>query len=312
MPHVAANWAELLTPQLTEAFFVGFTDSGRRASLIDRIYRIVPSERAFEEHLGVGQFSSSGWNFEDSGRIQYDDRNKGYKKTFTHVEFAKGFMVQRKLMDDNLQEIPRNNAEELGDAAFRFREKAAALLFTNAFTDSGTDDYGFPIAGSDAVGLASAAHPNSPTDSAATQTNEGTLSLTKANVRTTREAHMALADDRGDILNIMPDILLVPPELEDDALEIVRSTLDPTSANNAINPQAGRFAVVVWHYLTDANAWFMIDSGRMRRDLLWYERIPVEFARDVDFETLQAKFRAYMRFSRGARDWRWLYGQNPS
>jgi phage major head subunit gpT-like protein len=311
MPMVAANWAELLSPQLTAAFFAGFTDDGRRSSLISQIYNVEPSERAFEEHLGIGQFSSQGWDFEKTGRVQYDDRNKGYLKRFTHVEFAKGFVVQRKLIDDNLFAIPANNARELGDSAFRFREKAAALLFTNAFTDSGTDDYGFPIAGPDAVGLASTAHPHSPIDST-TQSNEGTLALTKDNVRTTRQDHMALTDDRGDILNVMPDRLLVPPELEDDALTINRSTLDPTSANNAINPQAGRFTTDVWHYLTDANAWFMIDSARRRRDLIWYERIPVEFDREQDFDTLESKFRAYQRFSRGWRDWRWVFGQNPS
>lgn len=311
MTMAAANWAELLTPQTTEAFFVGFTDSGRRESLIGSLYRVVNSERAFEEHLGVGQFSSAGWDFEKTGRVEYDDRNKGYLKRFTHVEYAKGFVVQRKLVDDNMTQVAFDDAHELGDAAFRKREKSAALLFTNAFTDSGTDAEGFAIAGPDGVGLCSTAHPYSPVD-ASVQSNEGALSLTRDNLRTTRQNHMAFVDDRGDILNLMPDTLLVPPELEDDALTIIRSAQDPNSANNAINPQAGRFNVVTWHYLTDANAWFSIDSARMKRDLIWYERIPVEFAREEDFDTLQAKFRAYMRYSRGFRDYRWVYGQNPS
>lgn len=309
MPEVAANWAELLTPQTTEAFYVGFTADGRRTSVIPQIYRMENSQRAFEDHIGVGQFGSGGWNFEKTGRVEYDDRNKGYKKTFTHAEFAKGFIVQRKLIDDNQTSVVFDNATELGDSAFRFREKCGAALFNNGFTDSGTDEWGFPIAGPDAVGLLSAAHPYSPSD-ATTQANEGVLAITKDNVRATRQLHMAFVDDRGDILNVMPDLLLVPPELEDDALTIVRSTLDPASANNAINPQNGRFQVVTWHYLTDATAWFMIDSGRMKRDLIWYERIPVEFGREQDFDTFEAKFRAYMRFSRGWRDYRWIFGQN--
>jgi len=312
MTIAAANWAELLTPQTTEAFFAGFTNDGRRASLVSNLYRMESSQRAFEEHLGVGQFSSEGWNFEKTGRVEYDDRNKGYLKRYTHVEFAKGFTVQRKLIDDNLFPIVFDDARELGDSAFRKREKAGASVFINAFTDTGSDADGFPIAGPDAVGLASLVHPNSPSDTGATQANEGTLALTKDNVRTTRQDQMDLKDDRGDILNIMPDMLLVPPELEDDALVIMRSSLDPNSANNAVNPQAGRFTVVTWHYLTDSNAWFMIDSGRMKRDLIWYERVPVEFDKEKDFDTLQAKFRAYMRYSRGWRDWRWIYGQNPS
>ncbi len=309
MTIVSANWAELLTPQLTEAFFMGFTNGGRRASLIPQLYRIESSQRAFEEHLGVGAFGSGGWNFEDTGRVQYDDFNKGYKKTFTHVEFAKGFVVQRKIVDDNLTQIPLDRAQILGDSAFRRREKSAASVFINGFTDSGTDDDGFAIAGADAVGLFSAAHPYNEVDST-TQTNEGVLALTAANLATTRQLHMALTDDRGDILNLMPDILLVPPELEDMALTCVRSTLDPASANNAINPQAGRFQVVVWHYLTDATAWFMIDSGLRRQHLRWYDRIPLEFAREADFDTLQAKWRAYMRWTLGWVDFRWVFGQN--
>ena len=309
MTLVASNWAELMTPQTTEAFYVGFTDSGRRSSMVDGIYRVVGSERAFEEHIGVGQFASNGWDFERTGRVEYDDRNKGYLKRFTHVEFAKGFVVQRKLIDDNLTSIAFDNANELGDSAFRKREKSAAAVFNNGFTDSGTDVEGFPIAGPDGVGLLSMAHPYSPVD-ATTQANEGTLTLTRDNVRTTRQAMMAFKDDRGDKLNIMPDSLLVPPELEDDALVIIKSTLDPQSANNAINPQSGRFSVATWHYLTDATAWFMLDTARMKRDLIWYERIPVEFGREEDFDTFQAKFRAYMRYSRGFRDYRFIFGQN--
>lgn len=311
MVMAAASWAELLTPQLTEAFFVGFTDGGRRGSLIDSIFRTLDSERAFEEHIGVGQFGSQGWNFEKSGRVQYDEQDKGYKTTFTHVEYAKGFMVQRKLIDDNLTQVSFDRASNLGDSAFRKREKDAASVFNNGFTDSGTDDSGFPIAGADAVGLLSLVHPYNPSNSA-TQANEGTLALTKANVQTTRTAMMKFTDDVGDVVSVMPDLLLVPPELEDDALTIVRSVLDPTSANNAINPQAGRFKVVPWFFLTDANAWFMIDSSRMQRDLIWYDRIPLEFGREQDFDTFISKFRAYMRYSRNWRDYRWVYGQNPS
>ncbi len=309
MPAISAQWAELITPQTTEAFYMGWSADGRRTSLIPTLFRMETSQRAFEDHIGVGQFGSNGWNFEDTGRVQYDERNKGHKKTFTHVEFAKGHIVTRKLVDDNLTSVVFDDARELGDSAFRQREKSAANIFINAFTDSGTDSDGFAIAGPDGVGLGSTAHPLSA-DDASTQTNEGVLSLTKANVSTTRQLHMALTDDRGDILNIMPDLLLVPPELEDSGIEITKSVLDPTSANNAVNPQSGRFNLLPWHYLTDATAWFMIDSARMKRDLIWYERIPVEYAADGDFDTLQAKFRAYSRYSRGFRFYAWIYCQN--
>lgn len=306
MPDISSHFGSLLTPALSEAFYIGFSDNGRRASLIPELYGKRTSNRKDEQHFGVGVLGSEGWGFQ--GRVHYDDSNAGFLSTFTHAEFARGFTVERKLVDDNLTDIAFDRAERLGDSAFRKREKSASSVFANAFTSTTNLD-GFATLGPDAVVLCSASHPRSA-DDATTQSNAGTAALTKDNVSTTRILMQRFTDDRGDLTSCMPDALLVPPELEDKALEITGSVLDPTSANNAVNPQNGRFRSIIWHYLTDANNWFMIDSGRMRQALLWYERIPLEFKQEEDFDTLQARFRAYMRYSYGWRDWAWIFGQN--
>lgn len=311
MPDVSAHWATLLDPALTRAFYIGFSDGGRRASMIPELYDVRRSSRASETYQGVGVLSTNAWNFEDSGRVQYEDIAKGYPKTFTHVEFAKGIMVQRKLVDDNQTQIVFDSARGLGDSAYRKREKGAASVFNNAFTDTGTNDDGQAIAGPDGVGLVSTAHPLNA-ETSTTQSNEGTAALSAANLGAARRAMHEFTDDSGDIMDNMADLLLVPPELEDTALELTQSQLAPESGNNAINPQRGRFQVKVWHYLTDPNAWFLIDSSRMRQALIWYDRIPLEFAREEDFETLFAKWRAYMRYSYGWVDWSWIWGSNPS
>lgn len=310
MPINSANLAELVTPQTTEAFVMGFTAGGRRASVIPELFRTPTSQRAFEEHIGIGVMSSD-WDFESTGRVPYDDVNRGFLKRWTHREFSKGYIVTRKMIDDNKFPEIIDRATALGDSAFRHREQSAAAVFNNAFsavTDQTTlDAFGFPIGGPDNVALCSTAHPYNEAD-ASTQSNEGTVALTEDGISTTRQAHMALTDDRGDILGIMPDLVLIPPELEDTAIKAGMSPLESATANNAINPQMGRFRYVVWHYLTDANNWFTIDSAMMRQDLIWYERIPLEYGAEGDFDTFQAKFRAYMRYSRGWRDYRWVYG----
>lgn len=308
----AANWAELLTPQTTDAFYIGYSDEGRRASMIPLIFGGFTSQRAFEEFIGVGTFSSDNWNFEASGRVQRDSRAKGFLKRFTHVEFAKGFEVQRKLIDDNLSSIVFDDAHALGDSAFRKREKGAASVFNNAFTDTGTNQDGLPISGPDGVGLCSTAHPRSQED-AAVQSNEGVLALNEANLGETRRLHMKTTDDRGDIMDVMPNELLVPPELEDVSAKLTRSALEPGTANNAINPNTGRFTTQVWHYLTAPKAWFMTDSVRRRRALRWFDRIELEFGPDMlDRTTFQVGFDAYMRYSYGWVDWSWIFGQNPA
>lgn len=308
----AANWAELLTPQTTDAFYIGYSDDGRRASMIPTIFGGFTSQRAFEEFIGVGTFSSDQWNFEATGRVQRDSRAKGFVKRFTHVEFAKGFEVQRKLIDDNLSSIVFDDAHALGDSAYRKREKGAASVFNNAFTDTGINSDGLPIMGPDGVGLCSEAHPRSQED-AVVQSNEGVLPLTEEALGTTRRAHMKVTDDRGDIMDVMPGELLVPPELEDTSAKLTRSVQEPGTANNAINPQAGRFQTHVWHYLTSPKAWFMMDSARRRRALRWYDRIGLEFGPDLhDRSTHQVGFDAYMRYSYGFVDWSWIFGQNPA
>ncbi len=308
MPDRAANWAELLTPQLTEAFYLGFSNDGRRASMIPAIYNTRTSERAFEEHFGVGTVSSKGWRFQ--GRVQYDDRNKGFSKRFTHVRFAKGLIIDRDLVDDNLTSIKFDEAADLGDSAYRLREKGAASLFNGAFTDTGENDDGMPFQGPDGVGLCSTVHPLSAEDSA-TQCNEGTLALTADNLGATRLLHGKITDDTGDLMDIMPDTVLIPFELEDAAIRAGLSPLEPDTANNAVNPQQDRFRYQVWHYLRSPTAWFTIDSARRNRSLLWYDRIPLEFAQESDFDTLQSRWRGFMRYSYGARDWTFVYGQNP-
>lgn len=315
MTMISDHWSQLIDPRVREAFFIGFSQMDRPGSMLPALFNMQGSDLADEKVLAIGGIGSQGWNFEDSGRVQYTEPVKGYEETFTHHEFARGITVERKLIDDNRVQRALDAALNLGDSAFRVREKAGANVFTNAFSAATTetlDDYGTDATGSDSVALCSTAHPRSPQETGTTDSNEGTSALSKANVSTTRQLMAEFVDMNGDLLGIMPNELLVPIELEDTAIEIVRSALDPSSANNAVNPQAGRFQLKVWHYLTDSNAWFLIDSAARQQSLVWYDRIGLEFDREQDFDTLIAKWRAYMRFSLGWKDYRWVYGQNPS
>ncbi len=314
MAMIADHWSQLVEPRLRRAFYIGFGQEDRRQSVIPELFNVQSSSLVDEKLFPIGGLASSGWNFEDIGRVPYDEIVKGYEETLTHHEFAKGVVIERKLIDDNRIARAIAMVEALGDSAFRMREKAGANVFINAFsaaTSETLDDYGTDATGADLVALCSTAHPRNPLDST-TDSNEGTTALSAAGLSTTRQLMMDFVDMRGDLINAMPDLLLVPNELEDTARIAAGSALDPNSANNAINPQNGRYRVVVWNYLTDANSWFLIDSGKMRQSLLWFDRIPLEFAREQDFDTLQAKFRAYARFSLGWSDWRFVYGNNPS
>lgn len=316
-PMVAENWPTLLEPGLRKVFNVTMGETEKTFKRT-AIFPIDSSQRRSETYQGVGELGPDMFNqFDDLGRVPYDGQSPLWPQELVHRRFAGGMQVERELMDDNLYPgapIPKTITQRvaaIARAAAVHRERSAAAVFNNAFTDSGTDAEGFSVAGPDGVGLISAAHKHSAVNTT-TQSNEFTLALSGANLTTVKLAMQAWTDDKGVLAPSNPDTLLVPPALAETAHIINNTDRDPTSANNAVNPHKGRWNIVEWDWLTDTNRWFLIDSARKAEHLIWLDRILPEFKAEENFDTFVAKFRAYYRFSRGWSDWRWIAGSDPS
>ena len=296
MTAISEQWAQLLEPGLRSIFDI--TREGLAAtSRIPQLFNVSTSTKAQEHDLGVGGMAD--WA-EYKGTIEYDDLEQGFKTTYTHVEFAKGFAVERKLVDDDLYNIINQRPRALAISAMRKREKDAASVFNNAFSSSYT--------GGDAIALCGS-HPYSPSN-ASTQSNAGSTALSYDAIIATRKLMRAFEDDRGQLVNVMPDTLIVPPGLENTAWEILESINKPDTANNNGNyVRSTGISLIVWDYLTDANNWFLVDSTLAGMYLNWFDRVPLEFAMDPtsDFNLI-SKWRGYMRYSYGWSDWRFVYG----
>jgi hypothetical protein len=292
------QWVQLLEPGLRNIFDVA-TGELAAASKIPLLYNINGSSKAEEHDLGIGSFGN--WS-EYKGTIEYDEPEQGFKTTYTHVEFAQGFTVARKLVDDDQYNVINAMPRKLAVGAMRKREIDAASVFNNAFSSS--------YVGGDSIALCGA-HPYSP-GNASTQSNTGTTALSYDAIIATRKLMRSFEDDRGQLVPINPDTVLVPPELENTAWEIINSMGKVDTANNNENyVRSTGINLVVWDYLTDANNWFMLDSSLAGMYLNWFNRVPLEFATDPTGDyTLNARFRGYMRYSYGWSDWRFVYGQN--
>lgn len=296
---ISEQWGQLLEPGLRSIF-----EQQRQAlaasSVIPVLFNVTGSSKAQEHDLGAGGLGDFP---EYEGAIEYDDPEQGFKTTYTHVEYAKGFSVERKLVDDDQYNIINRRPRQLAIAAMRTREKHAASVFNNAFSGS--------YVGGDAVALCSASHPYSP-GNAAVQGNTGTTALSYTSIIATRKLMRAYVDDKGELITVNPDTVLCPPELEDTAWEAVNTINKPGTGDNDANFVRSKINnVVSWDYLTDANNWFLIDSMLAKLFLNWFNRVPLELAADPtgDFN-LVAKWRAYMRYSYGWSDYRWIYGHN--
>jgi len=119
---------------------------------------------------------------------------------------------------------------------------------------------------------------------------------------------MKMENDRGLKINLMPQTLIIPPDLTFEADRIVNSTLRPGTADNDKAVLSGKFpgGIKVNHYLTDADAWFI--RTNCPDGMKMFERRKDDFSMDNDFDTDNAKYKGTMRFSVGATDKRGIFG----
>ncbi|GAG40917.1 unnamed protein product, partial [marine sediment metagenome] len=160
--------------------------------------------------------------------------------------------------------------------------------------------------GGDGVVLASSAH----TSLGANQSNilSTAAALSEAGVEDLAIDIMDALNSRGLKISLRPKCLIVPTALAFEAERILKSTLQNDTANNAINALRSKGTVPrydVCHYLTSATRWHIRTNAP--NGMCWFDRKAVEFKRDTDFDTDNAKAKAYMRLSVGWTDWRGLY-----
>ncbi len=291
------NFGFLLDPGLRKVFTDEFQLPG---SQIDKLYGMEKSGKAIEYDLGVGGLGDLE---EFTGNIPYDDFRQQYRTSYTHKEYVKGIKIERKLVDDDLYSVINKRPQSLAMVTKRTREKHGASVFNNAFNTT-------TFTGGDSLSLCNNAHTFKGTTT--TQDNLNTSALTKTAVATARLGMRDFLDETDNLVNAMGDTLVVPPELEEAAFEIVRSDKDPESANNTANFHMNRYKVVVWDYLTDSDNWFLLDGRFAKIFLKWFDRIPVEFNKDKDFDTYLSKWSVYGRWSLGFSDWRFILGNQVS
>lgn len=287
------NFAALLDPGLRKIFMDEYTMPDGQ---IDNLFGVESSSKATEYDLGIG---GMGDLEEFTGTIPYGDFKQQYKVSYTHREWVKGIKIERKLIDDDQYSIINKRPAQLALVAKRTREKHGASIFNSAFNTS-------VFAGGDTLALCSTAHTRVGT--ATTVGNSGTTALSATAVEATRLLGRQFTDETDNLLVAQFDTLIVPPNLEQAAWEIVTSDGKLATANNDPNFSKGKYKVVVWDWLTDTNNWFMADSRMSKLYLKWFNRIPVEFNKDKDFDTYLAKWSCYTRYSYGFSDWTWLYG----
>lgn len=275
--------------------------------MIDTLYTRTSSDSAWDEYFEVGALGDIP---EFNGALTYLSINPGYYTKIEPKEYAAGVQFERKFLKDKKYPLMENKVGQLTKSANRTMDKIAVRPFAYAFSNA----FDF-MTSEEGVSLCSDSHTTKSGVSTSTGfDNAGTSALSKTSLAATRLLMRKFKDDIGNRIDINPDMLLVPDNLYDTAMEIVGSDKDPDSANNTKNMMQGRFKVVPYLRLDDydTNNWYMIDSNLMKQFLIWVDRESPFPTNTIDFETYIWKFAIYFRIACGHLNWRWIYGNQVS
>ncbi len=293
---LASNWPDIMETDLRKVYMERYVEI---PMMVPDLFTVLSSTQAFEKESSVGAIPDHA---EFSGRINTIEPEQGYDKTVTFTEYAAQIQVQRRLAADDQQRVINRLPKGLATSANRSREKKGAAVWNLAFT--------FEVTDGDGTELCAADHPSN-VSGVGTQSNEGTSALSASAVETTRQTMHEFTDDQGNLITIDPSALLIPIALEEKGWEIINSKGKVDTADNNANFHQGKYKLIVWKRLTDANNWFFLDYDMMKRDemLIWWNREAIQFFQDKDSDTLVAKYLSYYRCGTSWSDWLFIYGQ---
>lgn len=258
------------------------------------------SNKAWEEDVGISSFGLAVQKGEGAP-ISYDSERQAFVTRYQHVVYALGFVITREMMeDDQYDVVGQRKAQGLAFSMRQTKEVIAANVYNRAFSGSYT--------GGDGVAMIATNHPNiaGGTWSNRIATN---ADLSEASLEQACIDIAGFTNDRGLLIAVRPDSLIIPRQLMFEAKRILASDgRVGTDLNdlNALKTMGIIPKVVTNHYLTDPDAWFI--RTNVKHGLKYFERRADSFDMDNDFDTENAKFKATARYSFGWTDPRGIYG----
>ena len=294
-------FGRLLEPGLRKIFQETYSEKPEQFS---QVFNVENSTKAVETDYRMGGFGM--WDKKDSaGSIQYEDPTDTLPLQYIHEEFSKGFTVERKFIDDEQYGTIKKWTKSLARGARATIETNAANIFNNAFTTNGFD--GAPLISNSHKRL------DGGTMSNRLQATDGASSadalLTDANLKAALVQMRRQVDDKGLLIQVQPSLLVIPPALQFVAQTLVHSTVISSTgkgSNNTDKNTLPNLQIVVMDYFTSNTNWFLIDPTVAELNFFWRRKL--EFGNTEDFDTMQAKYRGYMRFSVGYSDYRGIFG----
>ena len=292
----SSSFAKLLWPGLNSIYGKEYADYPVEW---DKLFEKNSSDRAYEEDLGLSSFGLASVKSEGAP-ITYDTERQGFTSRYNHVVYALGFIVTREIYeDDQYGKVGAQKAKALARSMRQTKEIIAANVYNRAFTSGYTGGDGKVLGASD--------HPNK---SGGTYSNilSTAANLSEAAIEQAIIDIKKWTDDRGLRINVKPQSLVIPVDLEFEADRLFNSKGRVYTSDNDKNSKAfGMFpkGVKVNNFLTSTTAWFIRTD--CPEGMKFFERRAMSFDTDSDFDTETAKFKCTHRYAYGWTDPKAVY-----
>jgi len=267
MPLVRTDLLSLIEAGLRTDFFRAYRQLSE-SSIVPRIATVVRTNLPTQKYGWLGSVPTM--------REFIDERVPTGLRAFEYAisdrVWEASIAVERRALEDEQYDLIRMRVQDLALEAVRHREQ----LVINALLTNGIGYDGQPLFSNQHEEGESGTQSNLFSGALATETLQDAIAQM-----------MAIKDDRGRPMGIMPDTLLVGPALQWLAMELLESPIVvQAGTTNYFTPYRnvlqGKLRLIVSPYITgsDAQKWFLLDTSRAVRAVILQERrdVPLEFS----------------------------------
>lgn len=271
---------------------------------------VVNSDNMYEEYVSMGQMGLATVKNEGDA-VQYDSFGMGFTTRLDPLEFAKGFIITKRLQRDDkyAMKLAQKGASQLVRSLAQTKEIYCANLLSNGF-------------GSVTANRSNSAGNNTLFNTAHVREDGGTFankptvdaSLSEASIEQAMIDIGNFKDTGGYPVAIRAQKLVIPIGLMFTAERILNNPNRPGTADRDINALKNTGMIpqgyTVNHYLSSQTAYFFVTDVKDEEGLILLTRESVETSSDNDFDTDNAKFKAGESYIPGWIDARKVYGVN--
>lgn len=225
--------------------------------------------------------------------------------TISNKDWEVTIAVDRNVIEDDQYGQIKVRIEAMAQEAHRHIDQLVFELLTGGFANKCYDGKSFFAT-------------NHKEGDSGTQSNKGSDALSATSFGTARAAMMKFKDEKGRVMGVAPDTLIVPPALEETARQILNGDYYPeTGYEHIANPWKGSAGLIISPYLEDDDDWFLLSTTNAVRPVI------LQMRRDVTFNRLEGDseggflrkrylYGADARYNVGYGPWQFAYGSSVS